>query len=224
MLIATACSWVRPAPTMATPATMPQGTMPTMRGAAARAPARSESACSRCIIGKDKRAARGGPCVRGSLFLEVAVEHLDELVRREKSLAPLRVELRGRLGGYDFRHFLALLDLRSYAARDRREHVAVGLQVGLGAERAVSRNDLGVVARGLELAIYRGEHAGDRPAARGVDERIEAVEEGVAHVGHVALREMHHGVAVGVRIGRVRGPDVLAVQMEARVAGEGHDR
>src|SRR5438876_920454 len=40
-LIATACTFVRPALTIATPATIPQGTMPTRSPAEARAPSRS---------------------------------------------------------------------------------------------------------------------------------------------------------------------------------------
>src|SRR6266513_3296999 len=49
-LIATACGCVRPALTIATPATIPQGTIPTRSPAEARAPSRSSEICSRCIF------------------------------------------------------------------------------------------------------------------------------------------------------------------------------
>src|SRR2546427_6363474 len=65
-LIATACACVRPALTIATPATTPQGTMPTRSAAEARAPLRSAESCSRGIFRLDEPVARIKPISRGN--------------------------------------------------------------------------------------------------------------------------------------------------------------
>src|SRR5205814_10700003 len=64
----------------------------------------------------------------------------------------------------------------------------------------------------------------DGAAARGVDERIELVEEGVAHMDDVALTEPHDAVAVGVGARSVGHYELVAVQVEADVARERHYR
>ena len=55
------------------------------------------------------------------------------------------------------------------------------------------------------------------PPLSQVDERVEAVEEHVAHVHHVGLAEVHHRVAVGVRGRHVEGVDLVAVEVERDV-------
>src|SRR5207247_4979537 len=64
-LIATACGCVRPALTIATPATIPQGTMPTRSATEARAPSRSAEISSRCIFHLDDAVARIKAMSRG---------------------------------------------------------------------------------------------------------------------------------------------------------------
>src|SRR5262249_6085555 len=163
--MAAAWTLLNPAAVIATPATIPQGMMPTRSGTAARAPSRKAETSSRerFMVEKKGPPSSGPFASRGPLFLQVAVQHLDELVRREETLAPFRVVLRARLGLHDFLELLPLLDLSRDAARDRGEHVAVGLQVGLRGERTVPRDDLGVVPRRLQLAVHRGEHPRHRP-------------------------------------------------------------
>src|SRR5262245_32714812 len=99
---------------------------------------------------------------RMSLFLlQVSVQHLDELIRSKEPLAPDGVELRGRLGGNDCLQLPALLDLAGYVAGTRGEHVAIRLQVGLGRQRPVPWDALGLVARQLQDAVRSAEDPRD---------------------------------------------------------------
>src|SRR5207302_10793435 len=113
------------------------------------------------------------------LFLQVPVEHLNELLRRKEPLAPDCVVLRGRLGGDHLLQRLARLDLPPDGPGNRRQHVAVRLEIGLARERAVPGDDLRIIARSPEPTVTHGSYAGYRAAARGVAERIELVEQGV---------------------------------------------
>src|SRR5581483_10986563 len=80
-----------------------------------------------------------------ALALQVAVEHRHELLGREEALAPLLVELRRRLRRDRLVERLALAHQPAHARGDVRQHVAVGLEIGLVPERTVAGNDLGVV-------------------------------------------------------------------------------
>ena len=61
----------------------------------------------------------------------------------------------------------------------------------------------------------------DRSPAVEVDEREDAIEERIAHVDDVDVREMDDRVSIGVGVLHVEGANLLAVPMERHRIGEG---
>src|SRR5262249_15923312 len=81
---------------------------------------------------------------------------------------------------------------------DSDEHVAGLDEVGFGAKRPVSRDDLRFAVDERKDFLVRGNHAAERPAGTGIDEGIHRVEKGVAEVNNIGLLEMDIDVGVGV--------------------------
>src|SRR5205814_7543006 len=95
-LIATACGCVRPALTMATPATIPQGTMPTRSPTEARPPSRRAETCARCISGLEDSIASFKPTSHGNVRLSwhssytMPFELIHEMDRQARSVTNCR--------------------------------------------------------------------------------------------------------------------------------------
>src|SRR5437667_7480855 len=112
--------------------------------------------------------------------LQGQVDDLDDRVAVQPSLAPVGLEIGERFGGDAFFHgFPRCLEL-SYPVRGRGQHVAILRVVGLGAEWAVARDDLGVRVREAQQAVGRLYHAVDTAAGGAVDVRIKAVEKHIS--------------------------------------------
>src|SRR2546426_10937481 len=136
--------------------------------------------------------------------LQGQVDDPDERIPVQPPLAPVGLEIGERLGGDGVVHrFPGRLEL-SYPVRGRGQHVAILREVGLGAERAVAGDDLGVRVREAQQTVGRLYHAVDTAAGGAVDVGIKAVEKHVAGVQHVGLLEPHCDVGVGVRRRDVR--------------------
>jgi hypothetical protein len=86
-----------------------------------------------------------------------------------------------------------------HAIAGHNQHVAVLGQIRFVAQRAMPRNDLGVVVGQGKNFIGGENHAVDFPAGAGVDERVKAVKKRFAHVNHVGLLEVSVDVRVGMR-------------------------
>src|SRR5258707_14346646 len=79
------------------------------------------------------------------------------------------------------------------------QHVPKLGQIGFVAQRAMARNDLGVVVGQGENFVGGVNHPVDFSAGAGVDDRVKAVKKSIAHVNHVGLLEVNVDVRVGVR-------------------------
>src|SRR5260370_42277145 len=129
---------------------------------------------------------------------EREIDDLDELVGVEQAFAPDGVEIGeglfrdGFLGGFSG----GLQFLHAIAGGD--EHVAEFREAGFVAERAVPRNNFGVIAGEREDFIGGGDHAGDIAAGTGGDVGMHAVYKGVAHVDYFGLLKIKLDVLVGV--------------------------
>ncbi len=132
---------------------------------------------------------------------ERQIEDLDELVAVDDAFAPDGFEIGERLfrdgflGGFS----RGLQFLNAIAGGD--EHVPGFREVRFVAERAVPRNNLGVIAGERENCVGGGNHAIDFAARAGVDIGIHAVEKRVAHLNHVGLLKMNVDVRVRMRGG-----------------------
>src|SRR5260370_21489302 len=121
---------------------------------------------------------------------EREIDDLDERVGVEQAVAPDGVEIGERLsrdgflGGFS----RGLQFLHAIAGGD--EHVAEFRELRFAAERAVPRNNLGVIAGERENFVGGGNHAGDFAACTGVDVGIHAVEEDVAHMDDGGVLKM----------------------------------
>ncbi len=104
------------------------------------------------------------------------------------------------------------------------QEVVVGLQLGPVAQRAVAGDDFGLLISEAEGQFHGPDHALDGAAAVEVDVGVESVEEDVPHVEHVADREVHDAVAVGVAARHVVHGDRLAIEVQRHAVVEGHHR
>ncbi len=134
---------------------------------------------------------------------ERQIDDLDELVAVDDALAPNSVEIGEGLfrDGFQGGFSRALQALNAITRSD--QHIPGFREVRFVANRAVPRNDLGVIVGERENFVGGGNHACDFAARTGIDVRIHAVEKRVAHRKHVGLLKMN----VDVRI-RVRGTKV----------------
>src|ERR1051326_6407584 len=76
---------------------------------------------------------------------------------------------------------------------------------------------------GQDLLIA-GNHALHAAATVDVNEwEHSAVEEIVAHVDHVGLREEDHAIAIGVAVGKMNGSNIFAIQVDGDFVFKGDD-
>src|SRR5207244_11478794 len=116
------------------------------------------------------------PAPSRSAELQSRVDDLDEGVTVETPLAPVGLEIGEGFGGDGVLYrFPGRLEF-SYPVRGLGEHVAILRELGLGAERAVARDDLGVRVREAQQAVRRRDHAVDAASGGAVDVGIKAVE------------------------------------------------
>src|ERR1700735_2119828 len=111
-----------------------------------------------------------------TLTLKRQIDDLHKLVAVAHAFAPYGFEIGERLLGDDLQggFSLRLQFLDAIARSD--EHVAGFREVRFVAERAVPRNNLGVIVGERENFVGGGNHAGDCSARTGVDVGITAVE------------------------------------------------
>ena len=84
-------------------------------------------------------------------------------------------------------------------------------------------NDFGVVIGQRQHAISCGDDTFRAATAGNIDERIPAIEKCIAHVNHVALLELHDGVAVGMRVGHMKAEHFITIEMKGYIGRKCHD-
>src|SRR6266849_10045952 len=152
---------------------------------------------------------------------ERQIDDLDPLVGVDDAFAPDGVEI----GEWLFRDgFLGGLSrgLQFLNAIERSdEHVPGFREVRFIAERAMPRNNLGVIVRERKNFVGGGNHAGDFAARTGVDVGIHAVEKHVAYRNHVGLLKMNVDVRIRMRGSKVLEREGFAIGLQLVTGGEG---
>src|SRR5216684_2988122 len=152
---------------------------------------------------------------------ERQINDLDPLVGVDDALAPGGVEIGERLFGDGFEGgFSSRLQFLNAIARSD-EHVPGFHKVRFVAERAVPRNDLGVIVRKRKNFVGGGNHAGDFAARTRVDVGIHAVEKQVAHRNHVGLLKMNVDVRIRMRRRNMFEREDFAIGLQLVTGSEG---
>ena len=146
---------------------------------------------------------------------------MDELVAIDDAFAPDGVEIGEGLfrDGFQGGFSRGLQFLNAIARSD--EHVPGFREVRFVAERAVPRNNLGVIVGERENFVGGGNHACDFAARTGVDVGIHAVEKRVAHRDHVSLLKMNVDVRVRMRGSKVLEREGFAIGLQLVTVWEG---
>src|SRR5580700_10055885 len=152
---------------------------------------------------------------------ECQIDDLDPLVAVDDAFAPDGVEIGERLFPNGFLGKLSrrLQFLNAIARSD--QHVPEFREVGLVAERAVPRNNLGVVACERENFVDGGNRAGECAARTGVDVGIHPVEKQIAHMNHVGLFKMNVDIRVRMGGSNMLENEALAIDLQLVAVGEG---
>src|SRR5882762_9812774 len=152
---------------------------------------------------------------------ERQIDDLDPLVAVDEAFAPDGVEIGewllrdGFLGGFS----RGLQFLNAIARSD--QHVPESREVCFVAERAVPRNNLGVIAGERENFVDGGNSASDCAARTGVDVGIYPVEKQVTHLNHVGPFKMNVDVPVRMCGGKVLEREGFAIGLQLVTGAEG---
>ena len=101
------------------------------------------------------------------------------------------------------------------------QHVATGLHVLFGGDRAVAGNDLCLRVSDLEQSFEGHVHAADPAASGVVDHRVGLVKEQVAGLEDVVAREEQVDIVVGMGHRNINVPDLLLAELHLAAFGEG---
>ena len=156
---------------------------PRARGGSASSSSRPKAASSRWsrrsfLASSETKLLRmtpDGPGRRGSLHR--FVNQADPGVGLHEAAAPRLVELGGGLRGDDLLAGLPLRHQLRHAVVHLREHVPVGLEIGLRGDGTVAGDEAGLLAGDLQYPVRGRDDPVDPTAGRHVDERVHAVEE-----------------------------------------------
>ena len=152
---------------------------------------------------------------------ERQIDDLDPLVAVDDSFTPGGVEIGKRLSRHGFQGGSSCgLQFLNAIARSN-QHVSEFRQVRFVAERAVPRNNRGVIVGERENFVGSGDHPVDTAVRTGVDVRIHAVEKQVSHRNHVGVLKMNVDIRIRMRGSNVSERKRLAIGLQLVSGGEG---
>ncbi len=124
-----------------------------------------------------------------------------EFAVNEKPSPLIVISSSGLCGQYFIKGFAFSFE-SSNAVANGREHIAILGHFGFAADRAVSRNNNGLVCHHREICFRGLDRSTNASASRIIDERVVSVPPSVAGVEDIGLNKISRDIAIGYELGR----------------------
>src|SRR5260370_15721743 len=128
--------------------------------------------------------------------------------------SPLGVISSSGLCGHYFIKRFALSFERSNTVANGSKDIAVFDHFGFAADRAVPRNNNGLVRHHREIGLRGLDHSVDASASRIIDEWVMSVPPNVPRMQDISLRKIDRDIAIGVLRIAIFNTDCCAVKMK----------
>src|SRR5215813_258024 len=158
------------------------------------------------------------------IFPHAFVDQFRKQLAVNEASSPLGIISSSRLCSHYFIKRFALFLKHSNSVANGREHVAILIHLRFAADRAVPRNDDGLICHHREICFRGLDHPVKASTSRIIDEWVVSVPPGVAGMKDISFSEISRDVAIGMSWAAIFERDSSAVEMKRFVGVEHFSR